>query len=100
MTSEYRKKLPTLDLKVFDKCRILISVRMNIRRHGKTHKKSQGTQNPGSYRYIMRFCCMYTVHQVSGNIKKNKLTNKAKNLIFERMSRERMNMTECMVKFL
>lgn len=58
---------------------------------GRRIKRARALKNPGSYRYIKRFCCNHMVQQTDGNIKKNILTNKApKGLIFMRMSRERM----------
>lgn len=37
--------------------------------------KNQGTENAGSYRYIMRFCCMYMIRQMKGKCKENRSTN-------------------------
>lgn len=58
---------------------------------GRRIKRARSLKIPGSYRYIMRLCCINIVQQTGRNIKKNTLTNKAqKGLIFMQMSRESM----------
>lgn len=58
---------------------------------GRRIKRARALKNPGSYRYLKRFCCAYYSIAYACKYQKNILTNKdTKGLIFMRMSRERM----------